>query len=359
MDSNVKRSIEEAVAAGDVEAFVRAAASVSTEAATRSGFGGARAATTLPLPTDVRQSIVDNRSIRAVSAISELQSWLHDDNPRVRRAARLGIHRCLYAAYTGDQPEPTKGPLGGFLKWLDRQTSRLMKTNIDPDRPMPRARSERGLHLLRTTAIVMAMLLVFTSALLFAIGQVAGALIAAASGATLDVFEGSLARTGHISNARQRWSSCIASHFSDSALLLGVAVGLHAAGMPGEASLLLIATVLSLLGSLTRVSALQAGFRFWRSRIERLVRYGCVGVLGIDMINGQPRTVTALVAISLLLGFTLWEVQRVARAVKHTELHGGGFIFFSSPDDVSCWSFDSEDVAQDGDVLEERPLACR
>ena len=131
------------------------------------------------------------------------------------------------------------------------------------------------------------------------------------------------------------------SHVGDIVVMIGMALFLLRQGYAADAELLLVAAIVSIAGSLVRVSALQAGYRFWRSPLERVVRFSAFFVISAICVAGLP-TLAATVASVLLAACGLGEAVRVMKRVAMLGVARGGFIFLTESG-ADCWSFDDED----------------
>jgi len=281
---------------------------------------------------------VKNRSMRAAAAISELQQWLVDDDLGVRKAARAGVTKSLYVAYTGDQNDRIRQQrrlTGRADLFLGAALSRC----VDPDDREPWWASDGGVAAIRRSAIGTAFACAVLSATMFATGRLLIALVFVALATILDVFEGSFARVSGLRNAQLRWLSCVTNHAASLALLVGIALSLLLHESKYMAALVAASMLFTLFVSFVRVSALQAGYRYWHSPIERLVRWTSVGAYATAASAGQTEVGVASLAI-LLCGFGTLEVVRVIRGVERAPQTHGGLVLVNKDQTIDSWSFE-------------------
>lgn len=304
--------------------------------------------------TAERQRKIRSRLTQASGALTQLGQWLDDDDEQVRTAARDAIHKCLQIAYTGDRPEPAHGMMERFLIRTDRLVSRFLQRFIHPDQAEPKWTQPRQLRKFRLLGIAAALIAsVVTAVALWAHFPLV-AVAAICSMAVIDGLEGSFARVMGMRDSQVRWFSCVASHIGDLVVMLGMSAYLYAAGLFSFAYLMLLVAIVSSLGSMVRVSSLQAGQRFWRSPTERVVRFmSAVGFAAAASIGLAKAG--CLVATGALLAYAFHEIVRTVRRVDHLSVTRGGFIFFSDAG-ATCWAFDDEEDAQPELALFERSV---
>lgn len=257
--------------------------------------------------------------------------WLADEDADVRRAARDSLRACLQVAYTGDRPDrPDRNE--SWLGHVDRVVVRCLRGHLDPDRPEPEWMSAAGAARVRRKAILATQLLALGSAGCLAAGLVIPAVLLFLLMAGLDIAEGAFTRVSGLRDPMLRWASCVGSHTADLALLGGLAAQRALADAPGQAAVMLVAMLATLLGSFVRVSALQAGYRLWRSSGERLARWASLGLYGVSVLAGRlgvtgfgpaAGVVGVLVCLTGFAAYTTWTVLRRSsrgRAVGHALL---------------------------------------
>ncbi len=304
----------------------------------RRGFAVDQSARILT-PAERRQRVLGRLTL-ATSALTDLQQWLEDDDPAVRASAREAVHRCLQIAYTGDQPEPTRGLLERCLNWVDRRLGNVLKRRVDPDAPMPQWALPTALRRARGAGIAVVFAFSLGVALAFASGAFLTAIGLLCVVSAVDTLEGSFARVTRMRDPQMRWLSCVFSHLDDLVIMLGIA----AAAPEGLSTIALGAALASVFGSLVRVSALQAGYRFWRSPAERVARFSAFLVFAV-LASVDEVTGGIVLAASLLCMFALAESIRVVRRVGRRRVASGGFIFLTN-DGADCWSFEEVDEVQ-------------
>ena len=300
------------------------------------GFGHA----TGVMPPKVRRGQVANRRDVAIHAIRDLQQWLCDGDPIVAGYARTALQRCMYVAYTGDQHGTDyrrHGLVGAPVKLLHKYLA--LDASSGPDAP---ARQRRWLgqvdpRPVRAAATALAFVGALVSASLFAAGLNTAALVAAVVAVIFDVFEYAFADAIKHRSPFIRWLSCLAGNASDIAILTGIAYHhLHESDPNG---MLLGGVVLAtLFGSFVRVSALQAGYRFWRSPYERIFRF--VGVVAYVVLAALGYEQGSVVALSgAVLGFTVLEVLRVLVETGRSRPQDGGMLILSHDGTADTFSF--------------------
>lgn len=289
------------------------------------------------LPVRSRVATVENRTLRGLVALGELQRWLRDYNPNVRAAARDGIHECLYAAYTGDHPD--RGSFEASLGIIDRWVRRILAGNRGPDVAESHWLAPVLQRRLRLGGILGVVLAGAATALLFALGRPALALGLVALVAVVDILEGSASRATEGGGAYVGWFSCLASHFADLLILTGIALDQYRHADAALGLLVVAAMAMSLFGSFVRVSALQAGFRFWRSRLERVVRFSSFIAYAICDLAGV-RITGVVVVVALVALFGIGEGVRVIREARLCHLKAGMFVFVGDENKVEAWDID-------------------
>jgi hypothetical protein len=306
-----------------------------------------------PRTAEHRQRMIRARLLQAAGALTELGQWLEDDDESVRLSARDAVNRCLEIAYTGDRPEPARGVMDRILNRVDSWLRGVLERFVDPDDAEPAWAQPRRLRQTRLIGVG----LVLASATLAAVSLWAGwlvvALVAVITMALFDILEGSFARVTAMRDAQVRWLSCVLSHVSDVVVMVGMAIYLARRGLAGPADLMLLAAVISAVGSFVRVSALQAGNRFWRSPVERVVRFASALAFLFAVMAGSADVGTILAAGGLI-AFGVGEGVRVLRRVARLGVARGGFIFLTD-EGASCWGFEEEDETQSESALFERP----
>lgn len=281
-----------------------------------------------------RQALAKNRSLRALGAVTDLQQWLVDDDARVRDAAREGLRKVLYVAYTGHHEEPV--PVSGTLTRLpDLALAQLTRPRLGPDRPPPAWYSPVGGARVRKAAVAGTLL----GAAAAAAALVAGSLWVVpllAVTALLDIFDGAFARLTRLRDPHLRWLSCVASQAADMALIAGVAAAEYSHGRPVLASCTVAAMLATLFAAFVRVSALQAGYRFWRSPHERLIRWLAVlSYVSADTVGAT--SIGAIFIIALLLTTAGFELFRVLRGVRSVASKYGGLFVLNDDHTVDSW----------------------
>lgn len=280
----------------------------------------------------------------ALDLVSQLQLSLADADPQVRLAAREGTRRVMHRCYTGDQSDrawrSTVRPYPA-----DRLMQRWLGTP-DPDGPEPRWRDPRVQRSMRYRAILAALSCAGVGAVLLAVNRPLLALAALMLAAALDVFDGAYARSVGMRDGGLRWLSCIGSHGGDMVVIGAVAYG--ASGRDGSlAAVVLAGMLVSLAGSFVRVSALQAGYQFWRSPKERALRYTAI-IAYCVFAAAHLESIGAIVVSCLLTLFGASEIARVVvEVVRRPSIHDAGVMFVDSDDEVRWWTL-ADDSEPDG-----------
>ncbi len=290
--------------------------------------------------------------LQAAGALTELGQWLEDDDLTVRSSARESIHRCLQIAYTGDRPEPPQGRLEAGLDMVGKWLGAFLGRFVHQDSAVPTWTQPRHLRRFRAVGIGLALLSAVLTAACLGAGIPKIAVVFLTTLAVIDTLEGSFARVARMRDPQMRWMSCVFSHVGDIVVMIGMALFLLRQGYAADAELLLVAAIVSIAGSLVRVSALQAGYRFWRSPLERVVRFSAFFVISAICVAGLP-TLAATVASVLLAACGLGEAVRVMKRVAMLGVARGGFIFLTESG-ADCWSFDDEDEVTTESALFDR-----
>jgi hypothetical protein len=233
----------------------------------------------------------------------------------------------MYRAYTGDE-SPRAWRNAHSRGWPDRVLERVLGRTVEPDSAAAWW-SETGKQArVRTVMILGALLAAVTAGVLIGAGHVLLALPVILLAAVLDIVDGAFARVVHMRDAHLRWFSCIGSHAGDMCLIGGIAFSAEYGPIgTGQGAWLLAAAVVTLFGSLVRTSALQAAYRFWRSALERYLRYGAVlACLGLVLLGFED---AAIMLLAGALGvFGLLETLRVLVGVKRMPAaQDGGIVF--------------------------------
>jgi len=296
------------------------------------------------------------RYMLAARALTELVRWLQDDDHDVRHEARESIHRCLQIAYTGDRPEPPQGLSEKFLAGVDRMLKGFLVRFIDPDKEEPSWAKPAGLRAIRGGGIALVLVSAIVASLLLWSGHLLWVFLPVTLLAFADTLEGSFARVMFMRDAQISWLSCVASHAGDLLIMIGMAGYAFTAGHETLSFVVLLSALVTLTGSLVRVSGLQAGYRFWRSPIERFVRYSAVIVFTVAGVAGSLR-VGAITASVMLFTLGILESGRALRAILRRPVPDGWFIFLAEQG-AMCWGFGEEDEARPDATLLERPSAA-
>lgn len=335
----------------DNSKFIQDHLPLGMEIAGRLGYAVERPAGEQCSPAE-RQRKIRSRLTQASGALTQLGQWLDDDDEQVRTAARNAIHKCLQIAYTGDRPESAHGIMERFFIRTDRLVSRFLERFIHPDQAEPKWTQPSQLRKSRLLGIATALVAAVVAAVALWAHFPLVAVIAICCMAVIDGLEGSFARVMGMRDAQVRWFSCVASHIGDLAVMMGMSAYLYAAGLFPFAYLMLLVAIVSSLGSMVRVSSLQAGQRFWRSPTERVVRFTSAVAFASAAGVGLAKAGFALAATALF-AYASYEVVRTVRRVDHLSVTRGGFIFFSDAG-ATCWAFDDEEDAQPEFALLER-----
>lgn len=288
------------------EAFDRAA----QEASVKYGFtqpGGANR----ELGPKRRAALVAAQAHTAREFVVEVQQWLYDDDPVVVSAARNGLRRVHEQIYVGS-PDEHVGESGN-KNLADRLITRLLGRE-QPDGPEPWWRRRHLQQSVRGGALIALVLLTAATASSIASHHLVVALAFLAAAGAIDIGEGAFARVVKLRSAILRWESALLSHFGDLLMIGAIAVaqvrfddGLGS--WPVTAALLF-----SLFGALVRVSALQAGYRFWVSRRERYVRYSGIISYCLLALAGYSAAGAYICAVAVGL-YGVFEGLRVLRDV--------------------------------------------
>jgi hypothetical protein len=291
------------------------------------------------------------RADRAFESLVEMQQWLVDDAAIVRQAARDGIRSLMFRAYTGDQSE--RAWRGAEKRhWADRAVERVLHRVVHQDGPEPWWHIPGRQVRTRKLAIAGAFFAALAAGAMLGTGHAVEAAPLVLLAAVLDIIDGAFARVVHMRDAHLRWLSCVASHAGDMLLVAGIAYGAEYGQLgSGYGGWLLGAAVVTLFGSLVRTSALQAGYRFWRSPLERYVRYGAV--LIFCALSGAGRGAAGIVATTAILttlGIT--ETLRVLHGVEGMPaVQDGGIVFIDSEHEVHAFG-----ISDDGEQSLWAPL---
>ena len=278
------------------------------------------------VPVQRRIGRCNARVRAALTAVGDIQQWLVDDNPDVRTAAREGVRQVLYSAYAGDQNEYSWS-LPASPAGLDRLMFRFLHRRVSPDGAAPWWDSPKRQRLVRKVLIGAAFVLAACAGVALGARHPLVALPLLSAAGIVDLLDGAFARTVRMRDARLRWRSCISSHAGDLMMLLGAAAAEAAATTEGVAAWIVIAMTLSLFASFTRTSALQAGYRFWRSRRERWARYVSLSWFAVWIAAGYPRFAAGGLAVALILVSAL-EIAKVGFKVERMpQVLGSGILF--------------------------------
>ena len=305
----------------------------------------------VPLSSDERRRLIRSKMLQAAGALTELGQWLEDDDLEVRDSARESIHRCMQIAYTGDRPEPAPGRMERGFDRVDKWLGSFLGRFVHPDSPIPPWTKPRQLRHLRAAGIGTAFLAAVLASIAFWANRPNVAVVLLAALAFVDTIEGSFARVTRMRDPQMRWMSCVFSHVGDTVVMVGMALLLLGLRDQADAEILLVATIVSVVGSLVRVSALQAGYRFWRSPFERVVRFAAYFSFSVLCIVGSPH-VASIAASALLMAFGFGEAVHVMKRVAERRVARGGFIFLTESG-ADCWSFDDdEDVTAESALFD-------
>ncbi len=163
----------------------------------------------------------------------------------------------------------------------------------------------------------------------FALGLLTVRLVgsAAAGGPTLSRGTAGVVNIVHCQNIYRQLRGCLVSQTTDSGVLVALALALANHGRSAWSAVLFLATIFSLLGTLSRVAAERSGARITRSVIERFCRTGGVAVAlvisalsagrGIDLggLNLPAESVIALTYTAYAVVETLRVVQAMREPV--------------------------------------------
>jgi hypothetical protein len=318
-------------------------------AATRHGFA-APGAPSEHLKAPRRRRRVNLLAHSALESVSQIQHYLADADPGVREAARHATRRVMHRCYTGDRSERAwRSTVKPYLAdvWLSRRLG-----TPDPDGPEPGWARPDVQRRTRIRLIVAACFAAAGAAGLLAWHLALLALPLLLVAAALDIADGAYARVVAMRDAELRWLSCIASHFCDILILGAIAAAALDRGKLALGFAVVAAMLVSLAGSFVRVSALQAGYQFWRSRNERIVRY--LTMLAYCVLASVHGEVAASVMIVVVLtGFGVGEVARVVRAVlRMPAVRAAGVVFVDRDDELQWWGLADDDVDEDWSLAE-------
>lgn len=277
------------------------------------------------------QRLTDERRLTRVRAqgsaaldyLTRLQLSQSDDSREVAEAATTGVRKVLHQAFVGDQGEKawraTRRP---YIQ--DRIVRRLLGP-VDPDQREPWWTLSKYQRWVRRAILTAVLLAAAGASVSLATGNVILAFPLIICTGVLDILDGAFARAVGMRRADLRWQSCIASQAADLLLIGGVALEALNEGSTPVAIGVLAAMTCALFGSFTRVSALQAGFRFWRSWSERFIRSCAVLLYALLAVFGYGVIGAILVAVAVG-AFGLYEAVRVFVSVGRTHTRSGGLV---------------------------------
>jgi hypothetical protein len=278
----------------------------------------------------------------ATETVEHVQQYLADPDPEVRDAARNGTRRVMHRCYTGDRSERAwRSDVKPYL--ADSWIGRALGTPAD-DGPQPSWTNPQVQRLTRLRLILAACLAAVGAAVLVACHLPLFAVPFLFAAAGFDVADGAYARVVGMRDAELRWLSCVASHLCDLTVLGAVAFAAYEAGSTGLALAVVVAMLVSMVGSFVRVSALQAGYQFWRSRNERVVRY--VTLLSYCVLVPVHGEAPADLMIAVVLtAFGVAEVARVLVSVARMPVvRAAGVVFVDRDDELQWWGLADDDT---------------
>lgn len=331
----------------DETAFIAAVTAAAKEGADRYGFATARPGT-VPLSPKKRRQIVAARTHAAQERIVDLQQMLVDDDMEVRDLARNGLRDVMLRIYTGDVNQHDHN--AASLPWPDRLLRRLLpRGNEDGPEPWWAQRSntqrarQRWAQLCTVAAVFSAT--VATSAAL-AFGKPVIALPCLLIAGLMCVGEDAFARAVGLRSATLRWFSCVAGHLGDLGMITAISFFLFVNSHRQVAAIVAASVLVGLFGSFVRVSALQAGYRFWVSSQERILRYLSVVFFCLSALNGHF-VLGGLVTAALVSGYGLWESAYVPwKVLRGPRLRSGGMIFWTRGEDGRGYYYLEEDQGE-------------
>jgi hypothetical protein len=298
------------------------------------------------LSVEQRVNRVRGRSDAARTALTDLQQWLLDDDKDVRQQSREAIRSIVCVAYAGDRSDrearnKVRQPL------FDRIVARAIARRTDLDSPAPWGRS-RVQRRVRFALITAALGLSIAAALFIGLQHPAAAAPLVVGAAVLDILDGAFARATHMRDARLRWHSCVNSQLGDMVMLVSIAIASMTAGETGAwASLMAAAILMSLFGSFVRTSALQAGYRFWRSALERWLRYISILIYCACAAAGHNDAGVSIAAATVGV-FGAWEILRVVISVgRMVPVETAGMVFVDTDSVVHGWGLSDDEDADE------------
>jgi hypothetical protein len=261
--------------------------------------------------------------------VIDLQQRLIDDSPDVVDRARQGLRQILHRIYTGDQNKYVGASgKGTVVDWL---LIRLFG-QPDPDVPEPWWLDPMRQRIARSLAIVVMLIFAAAAALAIWTDHVALAILLVALAGSVEALEGAFTRVVKLRSPTLSWASCVARHCGELVMVGSIAAAQH--GITLGAWAVIAAVQISLFGSFVRVSALQAGYRFWVSRKERYMRYLAIFSYCILSLLGFSAE-GALVAAALVGGFGIMESAYVMyKVMRGPRVRSAELIFIDRENQV-------------------------
>ena len=237
---------------------------------------------------------------------------LRSGSPRERQAATRVLAEALHRIIEGydveiERPKGAVATAGSADEWVGRHLGRLAGTR----RPRAALRwwAAYGRWVRLGAALVAAVLLC------------AGAFVAAAvvvalrSSLSAVLFDPKLpdGRPNRVLGYDPAWAACVCTHLGDASIVVGLGVGLHAAGHPGWGAAAAFGGLFSLLATMLRVASGHHGFRLGRLWLDRLAVTSALVVVTAAAATGGPEGPGAVpmgVALAALMAVGVVEIAR-------------------------------------------------
>lgn len=287
-------------------------------------------------------------AVQACRHIGDLSAWTADEDDKIRSEAIDALRRCLYLASITEHNEqvnrtsPPK-PAAFLARWLRRSSA---------TRDASWWQSWEKMRTVRRLAALCSATMAVGSAVAFVAGNTLLGLLLMLLMSGISFLDRWLAQATQHESSYWPWLACVLGHVSDALVLTGIGIHLEITHQ-AMAGPVFVGASATLFASLVRVSALQAGLRFFWNPKERLVRWLGALTFGIGTMSGHASLGATILVAALgvaALTETVLVLVRTAETSKTSHWprllvlqRENGRAFTRDPQDYGI-SIESEDA---------------
>lgn len=291
-----------------------------------------------PSSLNTRRKRSKGTAILARESIDDLTRWLGDEDPAIRDVANETLQRILYTAYTAERYERTVKRVA----WPTKLVRRTLERHPGKDIHHPWWSKTDAIRRFRRSTTVVSVLLAGGSAASFAISNYVLAVSLLALMAVATVADRAFAQATKQDSAYWPWFACMTGHFCDLIILGGLALELQSIAHKNHSALIAVSALAVLFATFVRVSALQAGYRFYLNPLERAVRWGSLLAYAATTVLTGEQVDGAVVLAAILIPWSIIEsVAVIFKARKARENSGVARLLLIEPDKKRAYAGES------------------